>query len=153
MVEAPGIEASDPDVRSAGVRGVSSTISAESVESVVESEGPSRSSAGVHCSTVVGDDPTPDVGVGRPAEHARLQAAPSHAVAAANPREDAARALADAVTVALRAGDLVGAQAAAEALRTLITVLAGSSPAQPRSQTPAVKDLGRARRERDGEAE
>ena len=65
-----------------------------------------------------------------------------------NPREGAARALADGVVAALRAGDFVAAQACTEALRTLVAELGkGLSPGGHEAR-PALEDLELARRRR-----
>jgi hypothetical protein len=62
-----------------------------------------------------------------------------------NPREGTAQLLADTVVLALRAGDLVAAQAAAKALEAFVETL-GNADAH------TVSDVRAERRCRDGEA-
>jgi hypothetical protein len=62
-----------------------------------------------------------------------------------NPRQDAARALADAVLHGLRAGDLVAARAAARALSVLVDALTDTSTTEP---AESVQDLIAARKQR-----
>ena len=60
-----------------------------------------------------------------------------------NPRVGTGQALADAVVLALRSGDLVAARAAARALETFVEVLSDS-------ERHAVSDIGAKRRNREG---
>jgi hypothetical protein len=60
----------------------------------------------------------------------------------ANPRNDTAKALADAVVLALRSGDLVAARAAAKALEAFVDALCSS-------ERQTVADMQDARRNRD----
>jgi hypothetical protein len=60
-----------------------------------------------------------------------------------NPRVGTGQALADAVILALRSGDLVAARAAARALETFVEVLSDS-------ERHAVSDIGAKRRNREG---
>ncbi len=62
-----------------------------------------------------------------------------------NPRHDAAQALADAVLLSLRSGDLVAARAAARALSVLVDALTDASATE---QGKTVQDLAAARKSR-----
>jgi len=62
-----------------------------------------------------------------------------------NPRRDAAQALADAVLLSLRSGDLVTSRAAARALSVLVDALT-DTPVTGRGE--GVRDLGDERRRR-----
>ena len=67
-----------------------------------------------------------------------------------NPRHDAAQALADAVLLSLRSGDLVAARAAAQALSVLVDALTDTSSTE---RTESVQDLAAARKRRGEGAE
>ena len=62
-----------------------------------------------------------------------------------NPRRDAAQALADAVLLSLRSGDLVTSRAAARALSVLVDSLTDTSATE---RTDSVQDLAAARKRR-----
>lgn len=113
LVEAPGIEASVPELSGAEGRSVSSGATLTSGDAPPPSESASTGVAEVQCSNEV-----------RAARGALPDADSTPAV---SPRMAAAEALAGAALDALTAGDLVGARAAARALVEFIDVLRGGA--------------------------